>query len=379
MDFNLTPVEKMIIKSAKDFCDREILPIAEEIVKDDDYPADLLERFAKARMLGMTIPKEYGGVASSNLNVVCIAEELGKTGTACFWPFAMNNSVAETIYKWGTDEVKQKFIPPLCDGSAYGSMAFTEPDTGSDPRALSTTAEIEGDVYVINGTKRFITVGNKPGYGIFYVKDGSLEGERDNITAVVIDKSSPGYSTSEPWKLMGLEGMNLVDVFIKDVQVPKQNIVGEKGKGFRVLLNWIAGERVQQAAYMTGIGQAALDEAVGYVKTRMVGGKPMGYMQGFQWMLAEMNVKVEACRCLCQKAAFMQDDGQAFESFSAGLKAFVVPTIQAVTQMGLQIHGSYGYSKEYKIEKLYRYAAHAGVVATSTELNKTIAGMSLLR
>lgn len=379
MDFNLTPVEKMIIKSAKEFCEKEILPIAEEIVKTDDYPEDLLKRFAKARMLGMTIPKEYGGVASNSMNVVYIAEELGKTGTACFWPFAMNNSVADAIYKWGTEEVKQKFIPPLCDGSAYGSMAFTEPDTGSDPRVLSTTAEIKGDVYVVSGTKRFTTVGNKPGYGIFYVKDSSLGGEKDDITAVIIDKSSPGYSTSEPWKLMGLEGMNLVDVFLKDVQVLKQDIVGEKGQGFMILLDWIATERVQQAAYMTGIGQASLEEAVNYAKARMVRGKPMSNMQGFQWMLADMNVKVNACRCLTQKAAFMQDDGQPIESFSAGLKTFVVPTIQEVTRMALQIHGSYGYSKEYKIEKLHRYAAHAGVVATSTELNKTIAGISLFR
>lgn len=379
MDFNLSAVEQMIVKSAKDFCDREIMPVAEQIVEENDYPPDLMEKFAKARMLGMTVPKEYGGVASNNVNVMLIAEELGKTGTACFWPFAMNNSVAETINAWGSEDVKKTFIPSLCDGSGFGSMAFTEPGTGSDPRSITTAAVLDGDEYVVNGTKRFITVGNKPGCGVFYLKDASLKGDKADVTALIVDKTSPGYTTSEPWQLMGLEGMNLVDVFFKDVRVPAGNVLGKPGHGFGYLLKWVAGERAQQSSYMTGIGQAALDEAVNYAKSRMVGGKPQGYMQGIQWMLCDMNIRVDACRCLTRKTAFMQDDGQAIEAISAGLKTFVVPTIQEVVRMAMQIHGSYGYAKEYKVEKLYRYAAHGGVVATSTELNKTIAGMSLLR
>lgn len=379
MDFNLSPLEKMIIKSTKEFCDREILPIMDYLEEENDYPPDLLKKFAKVRLLGMTVAKEYGGVGSNNMNVILVSEELGKTGTTCFWPFALNNSVAATINEWGSEKVKNTFLPPLCDGSSYASMAFTEQATGSDPRGITTTAICDGDTFVINGGKRFITAGNKPGYGIFYVKDHEFKDEKENITAIVLDKTAPGYTTSEPWRLMGLEGANLVDVFLKDIAIPKDHIVGERGRGFRILLQWIAGERIQQASYMTGIGQAALEEAVGYTKSRIVGGKPVAYMQGFQWMLAEMNVRIEACRCLTRRAAFMQDEGQSVETVSAGLKVFVVPTIQEVTRMALQIHGSYGYCREYKVERLYRYAAHAGVVASSTEINKTIAGIALVR
>jgi alkylation response protein AidB-like acyl-CoA dehydrogenase len=379
MDYKLEPVNEMIVKAARDFCDQEIIPIADQIVEKNDYPADLLDKFAKARMLGLVVPKEYGGVGSTNLNIILIAEELGKTGTVCAWPMLMNNSTAETIYHWGSDDVRKQFLPPLCDGSAYASTAFTEPSTGSDPSLITTTAVVNGEDFIINGTKRYITGGNKKGYGVFYVKDDAMKDEKGNITAIIVDKSSEGYSTSEPWKFMGLEGMNCVDVFFKDVRVPQSNVLGDRGNGFRILLRWIAGERVEQAGYMVGVGQAALDESVKYCKERVVRGKPMGYMQGIQWMLAEMKCKIDACRLLTQRAACAQDDGEPVEVLSAELKIFVVPTVQEITRLALQIHGSYGYSKEYKVERLFRQAAHAGVVASSSEINRTIAGGALLR
>ncbi len=379
MNYRLDPVNQMIVKAAKDFCEREIMPISEQIIKENDYPFDLLQKFAKARMLGVAVPKEYGGVGSSHLNIILIAEELGKTATVCAYPMLMNNSTAETIYHWGSEDVRKRFLPPLCDGSAYASTAFTEPATGSDPTALTTTAVPEGDDFIINGTKRYITGGNKKGYGVFYLRDEGIKEQKGNVTAFIIDKSSRGYSTSAPWEFMGLEGMNCVDVFFKDVKVPKDNVLGERGNGFRILLRWIAGERIEQAAYMVGLGQAALDESIRYAKQRLVRGKPMGFMQGFQWMLAEMKSKIDASRLLTYRAASIQDEGLHIDTLSSELKIFVVPTIQEVTRMALQIHGSYGYSKEYKVERLFRYAAHAGVVASSLEINKTIAGAALLR
>ena len=379
MDFSIPPESKMIIKAAKDFCDREIMPMAQQVVDNNDYPPDLLERFAKARMLGLVVPKEYGGVGSTNLNIILIAEELGKTGTGCGWPMLMNNSTAETIYFFGSEDVRNTFLPPLCDGSAYATTAFTEPATGSDPTALTTTAVPDGDSFVVTGTKRYITGGNKPGYGVFYVKDDELKEQKGSVTALIMDKTSEGYSASAPWELMGLEGMNCVDVFLKGVRVPKANVLGERGNGFRILLRWIAGERIEQAAYMVGLGQAALEESVAYCKERLVRGKPMGAMQGLQWMLAEMKSRIEASRYLTYRAAWIQDQGEPVDVVSAELKIFVVPNIQEVTRMALQIHGFYGYSKEYKVERLYRYAAHGGVVVSSTEINKTIAGSALLR
>ena len=374
MDFTLSGESKMMVKAARDFAEQVIEPIVAKIEEDDALPDDILEKFGKARMLGLMVPKEYGGIGSSALNTILIIEELAKTGSAALYVMAMNNTVAETIYHWGSGDLRKRFIPSLCDGSSYATMAFTEPGTGSDPTAITTTAKPDGDYYVVNGTKRFITQGHRKGFGVFYAKD-----ETERVTAFVVDKSSEGYTWSKPWSLMGLAGQGLVDVFLKDVRVPKENVLGEKGKGFPILLRWIAGERVEQMALMVGMGQECLEESLKYTRERMVRGRPMTAMQGFQWMLAEMHASVEACRWWTYRVASKQDEGGDIAVDSAALKLFVVPTIQEVARKALQVHGSYGYCKDYKIERLYRTIAHAGVTASSTELQKTIVGSALAR
>lgn len=374
MDFSLSPESRMMIKVARDFAEQVIEPIAARIEEEDALPDDLLSRFADAKMLGMMVPEEYGGTASTALNMILITEEFGKCGSAAYWAMAMNNSVGETLCHWGTQEQKEKFLPSICDGSSYAGMAFTEPGTGADPTAITTTAVQDGDSYVLNGTKRFITNGHKEGCGIFYAKD-----ETGRITAFIVDKRSEGYSWSKPWALMGLGGQGLVDVFLKDVRVPQENILGEKGKGFPILLRWIAGERIQQMAFLVGMGQACLDESLKYARERGVRGRPMTAMQGFQWMLAEMHASIEACRWWVYRVAAKQDSGEDFQVDSSALKLFVVPTIQEVARKALQVHGSYGYCKDYKIERLYRNIAHAGVTASSTEIQKTIVGSALSR
>jgi len=374
MDFSLSGESKMMIKAARDFAEQVIEPIVTKTEEDDALPDDILQKFAKARMLGMMVPKEYGGIGSSALNTILIIEELAKTGSAALYAMAMNNTVAENIYYWGSEDLRKKFIPPLCDGSSYAAMAFTEPGTGSDPKEITTTAIPDGDYYIVNGTKRFITQGHRKGFGVFYAKD-----ETEKVTAFIVDKSSKGYTWSKPWVLMGLAGQGLVDVFLKDVKVAKEDILGEKGKGFHILLRWIAGERVEQMAFMVGMGQECLDESLKYAKERMVRGRPMTAMQGFQWMLAEMHASIEASRWWTYRVASKQDEGADIQVDSAALKLFVVPTIQEVARKALQMHGSYGYCKDYKIERLYRTIAHAGVTASSTELQKTIVGSALAR
>ena len=374
MDFTLSGESKLMVKAARDFAEQVIEPTAAKIEEEDALPDDILQKLAKARMLGMMIPREYGGVGSTALNVILILEELAKTGSAAAFLMAFCNSVAEAIYHWGSEDLRRRFVPPLCDGSSYPAMAFTEPGTGSDPTAITTTALPDGNSYILNGTKRFITQGHKRGFGVFYAKD-----EDERITAFMVDKSSQGYSWSKPWALMGLAGQGLVDVFLKDVKVPKEGILGEKGKGFHILLRWIAGERVQQTAFIVGMGQACLDESLRYAKERMVRGRPMTAMQGFQWMLAEMHTSIEACRWWTYRVASKQDEGTDIQVDSAALKLFVVPTIQEVARKALQVHGSYGYCKDYKIERLYRTIAHAGVTAGSTEIQKTIVGSALAR
>ena len=217
-------------------------------------------------------------------------------------------------------------------------------------------------------------MGHKNGYAVFYAKD-----EKERITAFIVDKRAQGYTWSKPWKLMGLAGQGLVDVFLKNVRVPKQDILGEEGKGFHILLRWIAGERIQQMAFMVGMGQECLNESLKFAGERMVRKRPMTAMQGFQWMLAEMHASLEASRWWTYRVAAQQGKGEDIQIDSAALKLFVVPTIQEVARKALQIHGSYGYCKDYKIERLYRTIAHAGITASSTELQKTIVGSALVR
>jgi butyryl-CoA dehydrogenase len=304
MDFTLSGESKMMVKAARDFAEQEIEPIMAKVEEEDALPDDFLQKFAKARMLGMMIPKEYGGIGSSALNVILILEELAKTGSAAAFLVAFCNSIAETVYQWGSEDIRKRFVPPLCDGSLCPAMAFTEPGTGSDPTAITTTAKPDGNYYVLNGTKRFISHGSKKGYGVFYAKD-----ETEKVTAFIVDKSSEGYTWSKPWALMGLAGQDLVDIFLKDVKVSKEDILGEKGEGFHILLRWIAGERVQQMAFMVGMGQECLNESLKYAKERMVRGRPMTAMQGFQWMLADMHASIEACRWWTYRIASKQDEG----------------------------------------------------------------------
>jgi len=372
MEFLLSDESKMIVKAARDFAKREIEPVIANIEEEDTLPDDILLKFARARMLGMRIPKAYGGLGTTALNVILVVEELAKTGSTAVYTMAMCNSFTENVHYWGSEDIRKRFISPVCHGSSYPTMAFTEPNTGSDPSLITSTAIPRGDFYFLNGTKRFITNGYKKGYGIFCVKD-----ETGRVTAFIVDKLSKGYTCSKPWSLMGLAGQGLVDVFLKDVKVHKENILGEKGKGFHVLLRWIAGERIQQMAFMVGMGHECLNGSLKFVKEKMVRCRPMAVMQGFQWMLAEMHASIEACRWWTYRVAAKQDENGDIQVDSAALKLFVVPAIQEVARKALQIHGSYGYCKDYKVERLYRAIAHAGITAGSTEIQKTIVGSAL--
>ena len=305
MDFNLSPENKMIVKAARDFASRVIEPVAAKADRDDMLPDDILKKFAEAKMLGMMIPKEYGGLGSTAFNVILITEVLGRTGSAAYWLMAVNNSVVESIYHWGTEELRKEYIPILCDGTNYATVAFTEPATGSDPTAITSTAIPDGDSYILNGTKRFITNGHRKGYGVFFAKD-----ETEKVSAFIVDKSSDGYSWTKPYALMGLGGQGLVDVFLKDVRVPKADMLGEQGNGFAILLKWIAGERVEKMTFLVGEGQECLDESIKFAKERIVRGKPMTSMQGFQWMFAEMHASIEACRWWSYRLACQQDEGK---------------------------------------------------------------------
>jgi alkylation response protein AidB-like acyl-CoA dehydrogenase len=375
MDFNLTEDQLMLQATVREFTEREIEPIATQIDREGRLPNDLIKKMAQIGLFGMAIPKQYGGTEAGNLSCVLACEQLAYSGTGAWWLTGFNNSIPECIVHFGSEEIKQKYIRPLCDGTAYSSIQFTEEETGSDPEALITTAVPDGDDYVINGMKRFSTFGARDGYAVLYTKD-----EAGECTAFVIKKNVAGYSAEKVWELMGGGGIEAADVYFDNMRVPKANLLGEKGKGFNVLLYWIAAEKIEQCAACLGIAQAALDEAVKYAKSRMVREKPISGMQGIRWMLADMQAKTEAARWLTYRAAFLQDQGVTeWMTEAAAAKLFVVPATLEVTEMARRIHGAYGYTKEFKIERLYRAIAAGAAIATTLEINRLIVGASLVR
>jgi alkylation response protein AidB-like acyl-CoA dehydrogenase len=374
MDFNLTEDQLMLQTTVKEFTEREIEPIAAQLDREGKVPDDLIKKMAGIGLLGMTIPRQYGGTEMGNVNCILACEQVAYSGTGAWWLVGFQNSISECIAHFGSEELKQKYIRPLCEGTAYASIQFTEEETGSDPESLITTARPDGDNYVINGMKRFSTFGARDGYAVLYTRD-----EDGACTAFVIEKNIPGYSSTKVWELMGGGGIEAADVYFEDMRVPKASMLGEKGKGFEALLYWISTEKIEQCATCVGIARAAIDEATTYIKSRTVRGKPISGMQGIRWQLADMQAKLEAARWLTYRAAFLQDQSApSWMTEAAVAKLFVVPAAIEIVETARRIHGAYGYTREFKIERLSRAVAGAASVATSLEINRSIVGAAML-
>lgn len=375
MDFELTTEQKTLQNTVREFSRREIEPDAGLIDSEGKIPEGLPQKLASMGLFGMTIPQQYGGSDAGNLNCVLAIEQLGYSGTGVWWLVAFHNSIPASIVRFGSEELKARYIPSSSDAGVFPSIQFTEEDTGSDADALITTARPEGNSYLINGKKRFITFGERKGYTVVYTKD-----ETSKCSAFVMDKHIPGYTVPETWELMGGGGIEAVDVSFENVRVPGENLLGSKGQGFNILLYWIAIEKIEQCAASVGMAQAALDEAVKYAGSRLSRGKPISGLQGIRWMLAEMYSKIEAARWLTYRTAFLQDrNAENWITEAAATKVFVVPAMIEVVEMARRIHGAYGYTKELKIERLCRAIGGAAVIGTSLEINRSIVGGSLVR
>ena len=375
MNFNLTEDQLMIQRMAREFTQREVEPIADQVERERKIPDDLIKKMAQVGLLGMPVPKKYGGSEAGNVSCILALEQVGYAGSGCFIIMLLNNGVPELIARYGSEELKKKYLRALCDGTAYGGVQFTEADTGSDPRMLVTTAIPDGDSYLVNGAKRFITAGGKDGYAVLWAKD-----ETGNCSAFVIEKNVEGYTADKQWDLMGWAGWEALDVLFENMRVPKENLLGAKGDGYNIVLHSVASEKVAYSAVELGVAQAALDEAIGYAKERMLRDRPMSAMQGIQWMLAEMHSRIAAARWLTYRTAFLQDeDSSDFQREAAATKLFVIPAVLDVVRQAICIHGAYGYTKEFKIDRLYRAAAGGPMIMASLEINKSIVGSSLVR
>ena len=375
MDFVLSEKQKMLQAMVKDFARKEVEPRWQEMEETRRVPDDILKKLADLGLLGMTVPIEYNGTDAGGFAHLLAIEQLAYTGTPAWWPVAFNNSLPETICKFGTPEQKKRFVSQMFDGTKCFSIQFTEPDTGSDARALKTVAHPDGDYYIINGQKRFSTFGARNGTSIVWTKD-----EEGGCTAFLVDKNCAGYTAPKIWDLMGTGGIEAADVEYKDVRVHKDQMFHKKGKGFEALLYWIAIEKVEGCMVATALAQAALDEAIKYTKSRIVNGKPISDMQGIRFELADLYAKIQACRWMTYRTAMLHEtDDASFQTEAAACKLFVQPVVNEIIATALRLHGAYGYTTDFKIERLYRAQQGNVVISVSLEINKAIVGASLVK
>ena len=375
MDFNLSRVSEMMAKSARDFCVREVPRIDEYMSEQNDYPPDLMEIYAKARMLGLVIPKEYGGVESTNLNFILLCEELGKTGSTCFLPFMMNNSVAETINFVGSEDVKKRILPTLCNGTAWATTAFTEPGTGSDPKALTTTAELDGDAYILNGRKSWVSGGPVADYVVVFMVTDPDAGHR-GITCFLIDATLPGFIRAKKEPKMGIRASATSELVFEDYRCPVEHRLGEEGEGFKIAMTVLDAGRIGVASQALGIAEAAYEASVEYAKEREAFGKKIGQFQGINFKIADMKTRIEASRLLIHQAAYAKErfktTGERFTLEASMAKLFASETATFCADAAVQIHAGMGYSKELPIERYYRDAKITEIYEGTSEIQRMV-------
>jgi len=375
MEFDFTSEHKMIKKMAKDLARNEILPVVDEIEEKDTIPKRVIEKLAEAGLLGMEVSAQFGGSDVGILGFVMACEEISYVNAGCGSFMGVENSVGKVIEMFGTQAQKEKYIPMICVGGGIASFAFTEPNTGSDPKAILTKARADGDFYVINGQKRFITNSDADGPIILLAKT-----EDGRVTAFLFDKNIPGYQPQKPWEKMGRKGPHVCDIEISDLRISKDCVLGKVGRGFEILIEFVTHSKLGLCITSVALGQASLDESIKYAKERLHRQRPIAEMQSIQHLLAEMASRVEAGRWLTYRTAYLADQKDPnIVKESALTKLFVVQMGVDVVRMGMQVHGPYGFMKEFKIERLYRDAKGHEVIEGTNEIQRSIIGSFLIR
>lgn len=378
MKLTLSKEQKLVKQLAREFAEKELEPIAAEIDENGDIPERIWQKLARYKFLGINAPVEYGGAGGDSISYAIAVEEISKkcasTGvmlsglTSLFsWP----------ILKFGTEEQKRKYYTPLITGKKHGCFALTEPNAGTDAASQRTVAVLKGDHYVLNGAKCFITNGAKADIAVVMAKTDKTKGVK-GISAFIVEKAYKGFSVGKHENKMGIRGTNTTELIFEDVVVPKENLLGKEGKGFNIAMATLDGGRIGVASQALGIAQGALDETIKYVKERKQFGKPIGSFQGLQWVLSEMQTRVDAARWLIYDAAYRKDMGLPFTKQAAMAKLYASRTAVFVADRAVQLHGGYGYIKDYPVERMYRDAKITEIYEGTAEVQRmVISGLML--
>jgi len=354
LDFELTEEQRMIRNMVREFADKEIAPIAARIDREGEFPWDTVRKMGQMGLMGMTVPQEYGGSGLDRVSYNIALEEIGRVCASTGLTVEAHNTLGVGhIYELGNEEQRRKYLPRLTSGEAMAAWALTEPNAGSDAGSLQTTAVREGDEYVLNGTKQFITSGHVAEVTTVMAKTDPSKGVK-GISAFIVEKGTPGFRLGVEEDKLGMRGSITSEIVLEDCRVPAENLVGEPGKGFTGAMSILDRGRVAIAALAVGLAQGALDHSISYAKERVQFGRPIGKNQAVQWKLADIATSVESARLLVYRAAWMEQKGMDFSKEASMAKLFASELCVRAATEAIQIHGGYGYTKEYPVERLFR-------------------------
>jgi len=374
MDFEFSEEQTMIRTMVRDFAEKEIVPVARDNNRYERFPTDLVKKLGEMGFLGLNLPSEYGGGGSDYMSYCIMLEELAHADTGMAVTTSVHISLCEkVILQWGTEAQKQKYLPRLIRGEILGCLATTEPNVGSDVSSIETSAVLQGDEWVLNGNKMWISNGGVAGIAIIIAQTDKTKGGK-GLTAFIVERDTPGFSTEDIHNKLGIRSSNTAELIMEDCHLPQENMLGPVGKGMSVALSAFDSARLGVAARTIGIAQACIDASVSYVQTRKQFGREIGSFQLIQEMIADMTVETEAARLLVYRAATIKDKGFPATVETSMAKYYSSEIALKAANNAIQIHGSYGYSDEYPVERYFRDVRVSSILEGTSQMHKLIIG-----
>lgn len=372
MNYDLTSEQSMLKKVMKEFADEVVAPGADERDQNKQFPVDVFRQLADLNMMGLPFPERYGGAGADAISFAIVVEELSRACGSTGITYSAHISLGGApLHMFGTEEQKEKYLSKLCSGESMGAFGLTEPNAGSDAGGTRTTAVLDGDEWVINGSKCFIT---NASYASFLALTAVTEKEKGSrgITAFIVPTDAPGFSVLANYDKLGLHSSNTTELVLENVRVPKENILGKQGEGFKQFLITLDGGRIGIGAMAVGIAQAAYDKAMQYAKQRTAFGNTLSHFQAIQHKLSDMAMQIELARNMVYKAAWLKENGRRFTKEAAMAKLYASEVAMSITHQAIQIHGGYGYMREYQVERFFRDARLLEIGEGTSEILRNV-------
>ncbi len=378
MDFEFTNEQKLVRQTAREFAEREIAPVIGRYDEAEEFPAELIRKLGGLGFMGAVVSPDYGGAGLDCVTYALIVEELSRVdGSVGITMWAHNSLCTNHIYLFGTEAQRQQYLPPLCRGEVLGAWGLTEPGSGSDAAALQTTAVEQGDAFVLTGTKAFITNGSVAGTAVVMARTDHESGSR-GISAFILERGMAGFRAGQRYRKLGLHASDTAELIMEGVRVPRENLLGARGRGFVETKKVLEGGRIAMAAMGVGLAQGAVDQAIAYAKERHAFGHPIAEFQAIQAMLADLATEVEAARLLTLRAAYGKDQGRSVMTEASMAKVFAAEVAMKAATKAVQIHGGYGYTREFPIERFFRDAKLCEIGEGTSEVQRMVIARHLL-